>query len=98
MQIRDLMGKIDSFKVLKGHVEIDESFFGGKRSQKEGGRKAKTIIVGMKERGGRVETKIVPGRRRPQPQGMGSDRPRQRGQVFNERDRVVLEAVQGLSQ
>ncbi|MGD0640409.1 MAG: IS1595 family transposase [Roseiarcus sp.] len=59
-QIRDLMGKVDNFKILKGHVEIDEAFFGGKRTQAEGGREAKTIIVGMKERGGRVETKIVP--------------------------------------
>ena len=25
MQIRDLMGKVDSFQVLKGHVEIDET-------------------------------------------------------------------------
>lgn len=59
-QIRDLMGKVDSFQTLKGHVEIDEAFFGGKRTQKEGGREAKTIILGMKERAGRVETKIIP--------------------------------------
>jgi transposase-like protein len=59
-QIRDLMGKVDSFQTLKGHVEIDEAFFGGKRTQKEGGREAKTIILGMKERDGRVETKIIP--------------------------------------
>ncbi len=59
-QIRDLMGKVDGFEMMKGHVEIDEAFFGGKRTQAEGGREAKTIIVGMKERGGRVETKIVP--------------------------------------
>ena len=26
MQIRDLMGKADSFQVLKGHVEIDETY------------------------------------------------------------------------
>jgi len=60
MQIRDLMGKVDSFQALRGHVEIDAACFGGKRTQGEGGREAKTIIVGMKEREGRVETKIVP--------------------------------------
>src|SRR5580693_3217111 len=29
MQIRDLMGKVDSFQVLKGHVEIDETYRAG---------------------------------------------------------------------
>jgi hypothetical protein len=32
-QIRDLMGKVDSFQTLKGHVEIDETFFGGYRCE-----------------------------------------------------------------
>ncbi len=62
MQIRDLMGKVDSFQTLKGHVEIDEAFFGGYRPRSEGGQYApnKSIILGMKERGGRIETKIIP--------------------------------------
>jgi transposase len=60
MQIRDLMGKVDSFQVLKGHVEIDETYFGGYRPRSHGGKDAKTIIMGMKERGGRIETKIIP--------------------------------------
>jgi transposase-like protein len=59
-QIRDLMGKVDSFQTLKGHVEIDETFFGGYRPRSQGGKSAKTIIMGMKERGGRIETKVVP--------------------------------------
>jgi transposase len=59
MQIRDLMGKVDSFQVLKGHVEIDEMFFGGHRRMAEK-MSNKTIVVGMKERGGRIETRIVP--------------------------------------
>ncbi len=61
-QIRDLMGRVDSFEVLKGHVEIDETFFGGYRPRSEGGQYApnKSIIMGMKERGGRVETKVIP--------------------------------------
>lgn len=54
------MGKVDSFQVIKGHVEIDEALLGGYRSRAEGGREAKTIVVGMKERGGRIETKIIP--------------------------------------
>jgi transposase-like protein/ribosomal protein L37AE/L43A len=59
-KIRDLMNKADGFQMLKGHVEMDETFYGGHRSQAEGGREAKTIIMGMKERGGRVETKVIP--------------------------------------
>jgi transposase-like protein len=61
-QIRDLMGKVDSFQTLKGHVEIDEAFFGGYRPRSQGGQYApnKSIILGMKERGGRIETKIIP--------------------------------------
>ena len=58
-QIRDLMGKVDSFQVLKGHVEIDEMVFGGHRRMSEK-MSNKTIVVGMKERGGRIETQIVP--------------------------------------
>jgi transposase len=49
MQIRDLMGKVDSFQVLKGHVEIDETYFGGYRPRSQGGKDAKTIIMGMKD-------------------------------------------------
>ncbi len=61
-QIRDLMDKVDSFQTLKGHVEIDETYFGGYRPRSQGGKDAanKTIIMGMKERGGRIETKIIP--------------------------------------
>jgi transposase-like protein len=59
-QIRKLMDKVDSFQVLKGHVEIDETYFGGYRPRSQGGKDAKTIIMGMKERGGRIETRIIP--------------------------------------
>ena len=31
-QIRDLMSKADGFKMLRGHVELDEAYVGGKRS------------------------------------------------------------------
>jgi transposase len=59
MQIRDLMGKVDSFQVLKGHVEIDEAYFGGRRRMSEKFSN-KSIILGMKERGGRIETRVIP--------------------------------------
>ncbi len=59
-QIRDLMGKVDSFQILKGHVEIDETYLGGYRPRSQGGKEAsnKSIVMGMKERGGRIETKL----------------------------------------
>jgi transposase len=59
MQIRDLMGKVDSFQTLKGHVEIDEMVFGGRRRMAER-MSNKTVVMGMKERGGRIETQIIP--------------------------------------
>lgn len=60
-QIRVLMDKADGEAVLRGHVEIDESYVGGHRPGKRGrGAAGKTIVMGMKERGGRLETAIIP--------------------------------------
>jgi transposase len=61
MQIRKLMGSVDEFEALKGHVEVDEALVGGRLSRAEGNpRDNKTIIVGLKERGGRMVTEVVP--------------------------------------
>lgn len=45
-----------------GEVEIDESYFGGKRIKGKRGRGAsgKTIVFGILQRGGKVYTEIVP--------------------------------------
>jgi len=61
-QIRKLMMKADGFDVLRGHVELDEAYIGGARSGGKRGRGApgKTIVFGMKERGGRLATEILP--------------------------------------
>lgn len=66
-QIRDLMAKADGFKMLEGHVEADEAYVGGVRSGGKRGRGApgKTIIMGMKERGGRMATEVIPDIRKP---------------------------------
>jgi transposase len=54
-QIRLLMAKADGFEKLKGHIEADEAFIGGYRSRAQGGRLAgKTVVLGLKERGGRM--------------------------------------------
>jgi transposase len=61
MQIRKLMANADNFELLKGHVEMDETFVGGKN--KGGGRGRgmdnKTIVMGLKERGGPLVTEII---------------------------------------
>ena len=60
-QIRTLMAKADGFEMLQGHVELDEAYVGGvKRGVRGGQSKHKTVVFGMKERGGRVATQIVP--------------------------------------
>ncbi len=65
-QIRDLMAKADGFQMLKGHVEADETYVGGKRAGKRGrGAAGKTIVLGMKEREGRIQTEIAPDVRKP---------------------------------
>lgn len=61
MQIRRLMANAEEFTALKGHVEIDEHFHGGRMPRTEGNpRDNKTIIVGMKERGGPFRAEVAP--------------------------------------
>ena len=49
-----------SDEVLRGEIEADESYFGGKRKGKRGrGAGGKTIVFGILERGGKVSVKIV---------------------------------------
>lgn len=64
-QIRKLMGEDDG--PLKGEVEVDETFIGGRLSNKHQNKgknydalSNKTAVVGAVERGGRVRTQVVP--------------------------------------
>lgn len=60
-QIRSLMEKADGFEMLKGHVELDEAYVGGRCSRKVGrGAAGKTIVMGLKERGWRMVTEVIP--------------------------------------
>ncbi len=60
-KIREQMSKHDAQAILSGHVEIDEAYVGGKRPGKRGrGAAGKTIVMGFKERGGRLVTEIIP--------------------------------------
>lgn len=62
-QIRDLTAKAQGFDaLLAGHVEMDESYVGGRRSGGKRGRGApgKTIVMGMAERGGSMKAVVIP--------------------------------------
>jgi transposase len=60
-QIRDLMGKTNGLEMLQGHVEIDEAYVGGYRPGKRGrGAAGKTIVMGLKERGGKMIAEVIP--------------------------------------
>jgi transposase-like protein len=59
-QIRRLTEIADFNVLLQGHIEADEAYVGGHRPGKRGrGAACKTIVVGMKERGGPIVTAIV---------------------------------------
>lgn len=54
--------------MLQGIIEVDETFIGGKEGNKHENKKqrlgrgvvGKTIFIGMRERGGRTKTKMIP--------------------------------------
>ena len=51
----------ESEEVFCGPVEVDESYFGGKRKGKRGrGAAGKVPVFGILKRGGKVYTKIIP--------------------------------------
>lgn len=61
MRLRKLIaGKLPSYK-FDGEVEVDESYFGGRRKGKRGrGAKGKVAVFGLLKRKGKVYTVIVP--------------------------------------
>jgi len=61
MQIRKLTGSVDPDGMLRGHVELDEAYVGGRRHGKRGrGAAGKTVVMGLKERDGRLQTEVIP--------------------------------------
>jgi len=62
MKVRELMDKADVKEMIGGygkHVELDEAFVGGYTPGGQGGQ-GKTIVMGLKERGGRIQTEVIP--------------------------------------
>jgi len=64
-EIRKYMADIDGDDGLSGHVEIDESYIGGKDNVvgRPGPNSKKTAVLGMVERGGDLMTHVVPNAR-----------------------------------
>jgi transposase len=60
-EIRKYMGQVDGDSGLSGHVEVDETFIGGKMEVMAGQSHFdnKTVVMGIVERGGKIMTKIV---------------------------------------
>jgi len=60
-EIRKYMAKTDGDDGLSGHVEVDETYVGGKHPGKRGrGAAGKTAVFGMLQRAGNVMTHVVP--------------------------------------
>ena len=60
-EIRKYLGKVDGDDGLSGHVEIDESYIGGKDGQRgrPGSNSKKTAVLGIVERNGDIMTRVV---------------------------------------
>jgi transposase len=61
-RLRDLIFKaVEDITPFSGEIEVDESYFGGKRKDKRGrGAAGKVPVFGLLKRGGKVYTKIIP--------------------------------------
>jgi transposase-like protein len=60
-EIRKHMALVDGELPLSGHVEIDETYVGGRHAGVRGrGAAGKTVVFGMLQRDGQVMTKVVP--------------------------------------
>lgn len=63
-KIRVFMGNVDGIPPMTDHVEVDETYVGGRRPKIKGftgrGAKGKTVVFGILERDGELFTKVVP--------------------------------------
>jgi transposase len=65
-RLREIITKhLDANSPIDGHVEVDESYFGGRRKGKRGrGAAGKVPVFGILKRGGKVYTVMIPDTRR----------------------------------
>ena len=60
-RLRDALKRDVLARKLRGRIEVDETYIGGRHKGKRGrGAAHKTIVVGLKVRGGRVRSLVVP--------------------------------------
>ena len=61
-RLREIVAaRIEDESPVKGEIEVDESYFGGRRKGKRGrGAAGKVAVFGILKRGGRVYTKMIP--------------------------------------
>lgn len=60
-KLRQVAGDDCFFQHLQGIIEIDDAYYGGRRKGNRGrGAAGKTPVIGIRERGGRVKTVVVP--------------------------------------
>ena len=93
-------GNIDK---LRGVIEIDEAFFGGKERNKHESKKlhagrgsvGKTAVLGMRERGGRTRAKVVEIRSVQAIQGEIFDQVEVGSQLYTD-DHIVFDGMDGL--
>lgn len=76
MQIRKLMAEVGHVDMLQGHIEMDEAYVGGRRPGGFRGRGAdgKTIVFGVKQRGGSIFTEVVSNARKETLRAITQDR------------------------
>ncbi len=64
LRLREIIAyelEAETANMLGGEIEVDESYFGGKRKGKRGrGAAGKIPVFGILKRGGKVYTKIIP--------------------------------------
>jgi transposase-like protein len=92
-----------TFNKLDGAVEVDETFIGGKarnmhkdvrkRKITGTGGKDKTVVVGVKQRGGEARATVVPNRKRPTLQAHVAEHVKPGAAVYTD----ALESYSGLS-
>lgn len=61
-RLREIVAaRVEDESPVQGEIEIDESYFGGRRKGKRGrGAGGKVAVFGILKRGGRVYTKMIP--------------------------------------
>ena len=61
-RLREIVAaRIEDESPVQGEIEVDESYFGGRRKGKRGrGAAGKVAVFGILKRGGRVYTKMIP--------------------------------------